>query len=336
MTDHIFNITNELYPIQNGIINLTKNVSVGNTLNIYKIDNNGNYIKSGKLKLKKQLGSPGGEGIVYDTTINGMVCKIFHDNKLVKFRIQKLISMIRHQVNINGVCWPNALLYNSKLEIVGYLMPKANGYTVKEGLILPSRNRIFPNYKRKELILVSISILKMVRQLHERNVIIGDINDCNILVKDYNEIYIIDCDSFQIDGYPCPVSQEAFIRKHLQNKDLSKILRTKEDDIFAISTLIFMILFLGQKPYTIRNGGSTAENIAKGIFPYSSKNRNLNLIPMGCYEDIWNKFPRKLKDVFDSCFSYGNILPIDELINALENYIKNIELGKISNELKNM
>ena len=41
--------------------------------------------------------------------------------------------------------------------------------------------------------------------LHERNIIMGDINALNILVVSPTEVYFVDTDSYQIEEFPCPV-----------------------------------------------------------------------------------------------------------------------------------
>jgi len=82
-----------------------------------------------------------------------------------------------------------------------------------------------------------------------------------ILVKDENKVYFIDTDSFQIEGYPCPVGMISYTRPLHHKKRYNSYLRTKADDIFAVTILVFQILMLGKHPYSFK--GRDARNRKK-------------------------------------------------------------------------
>lgn len=80
-----------------------------------------------------------------------------------------------------------------------------------------------------------ITILKKLKYLHDRNVILGDINPNNILVVSPTEVYFVDTDSYQIEGFPCPVGTINFTAPEIQRKDFSTFLRTIGNERFAVA-----------------------------------------------------------------------------------------------------
>lgn len=157
------------------------------------------------IKLVKS-GSSGGEGRIYSTDIPNVVAKIYKPGKIDKAKFEKLKLMMTKNINCEGVCFPIAMLYNSKDEFVGFLMNKAQGKELQKCLFIPQLlKKYFPNWKKKDTVQLCITILKKLKYLHDRNIILGDINPNNILVVSPTEVYFVDTDSYQIEGYPCPV-----------------------------------------------------------------------------------------------------------------------------------
>ncbi|MEI0478092.1 protein kinase domain-containing protein [Brachyspira pulli] len=276
-------------------------------------------LKIGELKLSQKIGGKG-EGTAYKCNIQDKVCKIYHPNNITNFRLMKLLEMQRRKIKIKGVCWPEEILYYNK-HFVGYLMNEAKGYELQTSVMNPMVIRDkFPQWERKELVSLCLSILRIVKELHLSNIIIGDLNATNILVNNFNNIYFIDCDSFQIMDYPCPVGTPYFTPREIQEKKYSTFLRTKEHDMFAVTTLMFMILFLGKPPYSCKGGGSPVENIKNGNFPYKFNDRRGDDTPDGPWKFIWNNLPRKLKEIFEDCFAKNQRPTIKELERVLVEY----------------
>lgn len=238
------------------------------------------------------------------------------------------------KIIIDGVCWPEELLYNQKDQFVGYLMSEAKGHQLQTSVMLPKVIQDkFPSWNRKELVELCISILRIIEQLHQRNIIIGDLNPRNILVSNYDKVYFIDCDSFQIGPYPCPVGTPHFTPREIQGKNYSQFLRTKEHDMFAVTTLIFMILFLGKPPYSCKGGESPVNNIKSGNFPYKFGNEKGEKAPDGPWKFIWNNIPRKMKEIFWNCFSDNKKPSIRDLNKNLDLYKSYFGKKWTSNEL---
>lgn len=276
----------------------------------------------------------GGQGSVY-LTDKAQVCKLYDDSHRTMDVCQKLQLMLTRPLQYPGVCWPRSLAFNQNREFVGFLMDKAKGKELQKVIFLRSALvSTFPNWTRIQLVTLTINILKAISFLHAGNVILGDINPLNILVVDENHVYIIDTDSFQIEGFPCPVGTPSFLTPELAGKNLRGILRTYDQEYFAVTTLVFMLVMLGKAPYSHKGGSDPSKNVRDGIFPYSRPGRNgSNGVPEGDCDSMWNNLPYHLKEKFHQAFTDGNRFPTHEWITVMERYRSDLVRGYVSNDL---
>ena len=251
-----------------------------------------------EIKLIKQLGS-GGEGNIFSTDIPNLVAKIYKPGKLDKSKFEKLKLMMTKKIECEGVCFPVALLSNSSNEFVGYLMEKAKGRELQKCLFIPQLlKKYFPEWKKKDTVQLCLTILHKFKYLHDRNVILGDINPNNILVVSPTEVYFVDTDSYQVEGFPCPVGTINFTAPEIQRKKFDSFLRTLGNEEFAVATLLFMIMLPGKPPYSLQGGENQIDNIINGEFAYASGERTNGKAPEGVWRYIWSHMPRYLKDDF--------------------------------------
>lgn len=293
------------------------------SVNDFVIDNN-----SKKHKLLKQIGRTGGEGAVYLTDTD-FICKIYKQDKLTKFRKEKIELLIRHSIKVKNVCLPECIVYNNFNEFIGYLMPQASGSEIKTSIFIPPLfKQKFPTWDRLHLAKTALNILKKVEKLHQYNIILGDINPSNILLNNENDIYFIDTDSFQIDGYPCGVGMVPYTRKIHHGKKYTEYLRTKEDDIFAVTTLVFQLMLPGKLPYSFCGGGAEKDNMQPENFPYKCYDgAGYNNAPDGQWVYIWSHLPKKLKELFCQVFKKNKAISLDDLMENMKNYIHQLEQG---------
>jgi len=283
----------------------------------------------GELELMKELGA-GGEGSVFLTS-NGMVCKIYA--QMTQARHEKLKLMLQIPFDKEGICWPKSLAYNSNGECIGYIMEAASGKVMQLSMFhkkLLEKN--FPHWNRQSLAELAINVLDKIQYLHDRNIIVGDINPFNIMIKDYNEVYLVDTDSYQIVNYPCPVGTINFTPPEAQGMRYHEYLRTFEHEYFAVATLVFMILMPGKPPYAQQGGGTPGENIKNMEFPYPFGEFRGNA-PDGVWRYIWSHFTYRIKERFFQVFAENNRISTEEWINELEEYAKKIKLGHSNDEI---
>lgn len=279
-----------------------ENLDKGELANITVLAKDSKHEKA--IKLTKKI-AEGGEGAVFDTSIKGFVAKVYFRNKITTDRRDKLQIMINNPISYKGICFPEALVLNTQGEFVGYLMRSAKGHELGKSIFQPKLFLAkFPEWTKVDSIDLCLTILEKIEYLNAHNVIIGDINPANILIVSPKEVYFVDCDSYQIEGYPCPVGTTNYTAPEAQGKDYKAFLRTQEMENFAIATLMFMIMLPGKPPYSAVGGASPEKNIENGIFPYPLT-EDTNKTPPGKWGFIWSHLSYKTKEAFFQTFKRG-------------------------------
>lgn len=87
-------------------------------------------------------------------------------------------------------------------------------------------SKYFPQWNKIDTVQLCVTILQKLKYLHDRNVILGDINPYNILVVSPTEVYFVDTDSYQVEGFICPVGMPIFTAPELHKKNSQYGLRT--------------------------------------------------------------------------------------------------------------
>lgn len=307
------------------------------------------YTKRGAETVTLKLGdfiADGGEGTVYDVTVGDgtglpAVIKIFKPgevgDKKPFYSRKKVELLINSGVRNPAICFPEAIAYNNAGKKVGYIMPKAKGVTLHRLLLSKqSINKAFPGATKKEMVQLCISIINAVKYLHDRNIIIGDLQWDNILVESPTKITVIDTDSFQLNEFPCPVGKVVFTPPERQNMAYGSYLRTFSDDLFALATLLFIIMIPGKFPYDMRGGEDVQGNILAGDFSYPYGDKTNGLVPMGNWRFCWSHLPRELKAAFYGTFRRDadhylpeKRIPAKEWLAIFKNYLNRIDNGEI-------
>ena len=282
--------------------------------------------KSGPIRLVSRIAG-GGEGTVYRTDRPGMVCKVYHPACLTQARRAKLLLMTSRDVQIDGVCWPHEVVSNSRGEFVGFTMPSASGEMLRTSVFAKALlAKHFPQWTRIELTELAITMLRTIRELHYIGVLVGDVNPQNILVTDQHHICIVDVDSMQVEGFPCTVGTETFTPPERLGIPYTDFLRTHEDELFAVATLLFQTLFPGKAPYAAQGGGDVKENMKAMRFAYGKEADGRP--PVGAWQFIWSHLNPRLKEAFTGVFARGDRVGIDDLVQALEMSLREMREGK--------
>lgn len=267
-----------------------------------------------------ELIASGGEGSVYGTNTK-FVAKIYKEDKVTTRRKEKVMLMTKKELECGGISFPVIPLFNSHSEFIGYLMKKAVGEELRTSIFcpIPKFKEKHPDWKREDLVQLCITILKKIEYLHSKNIIMGDINPGNILVKSPTEVFFVDTDSYQIEDLPCPVGQCNYTAPEIQGKEYNSFLRTMGNENFAIATLLFQILLPGKLPYSHAGGGKQNENILEMNFPYrlgESGNKNE---PGGQWKFMWSHLTYAVKEAFYNTFQKdGTHTAEDRRLSAAE------------------
>jgi len=279
----------------------------------------------------------GGEGRVCEVKENVSLVVKLYTEPLTRDKAEKLRYMVAmgDAELLKFAAWPVDIVTDAAQQVCGFVMKKLDGYVPLHMLFTPmDRKNIFPDKGYNFLVHVARNLAIAFHKIHAAGLIIGDINEGNILVNGQGMIVLIDCDSFQVqDGnnyYFCEVGIPRYTPPELlKHSTFSNVVRTKNTDTFSLAILIFQLLFLGRHPFTGRN--LTTEDIdeEKAIktfeFAYSLRRANKKLNPAK------NSF--ELQSLSDSI--------IELFHNAFENIAERPqpkdwveELGALSKDLK--
>lgn len=239
----------------------------------------------------------GGEAVIY--RVRGqedVVAKIYHNLPQTGYE-QKLTWMQRHpprdpsrEAAHPSIAWPRHLLYNHRNQLAGYLMPFVNDTVKLISVINPNlRHKTIPAFNWKYLHRTARNIAAAVSALHERDYVIGDLNESNIMVAPSAMVTFIDTDSFQVFDqgkrmlFCCPVGKPEYTPAELQGVDFCSNPRNKEADFFGLAVLVFQLLLEGSHPFRgkwIHSGDPppVPDKIFNGWFPYG-KDHGPNLPP---------------------------------------------------------
>lgn len=298
----------------------------------------------GVLHLGEQIAS-GGEGSIYTTDATGYVAKIFTEEFCTSNRRDKLRLMLTKPVKYDGVCWPVAVLNNEKGEFCGYLMPKANGTSLRN--VLTKRWITKNSWNKKNLIMICIRILDILGHLQDRNIIIVDYNPNNFLISSDGKVCLVDLDSCQLGPYISPVETKEYTPPEIyQRRDAGEkdFLITLENINYSTAVLLFQILIPGQHPMAnVQEEGRTIkEDILNGIFPYRFDDKKIGKPPKGAWQKCWSHLSYSVKEAFWNTFqaNEGNrILPRDrydshDWKHIMEKYLNN-DIDKMAEGDKN-
>lgn len=176
------------------------------------------------------------------------------DDKLVKIYIKDLpdsrkINKLKCLINSTNylpfekLSLPEELIYNSNGECVGFTMRKINGKNIGDSFFARKRwnDSNGPEvYKEKRKVLQNFS--KLLLELQMADVYVADLSLNNVLVDDDNNVYIIDCDSFEIPGCPGEGVTDVYRHPNLDdNRDLLYHMREPRIHSFSFAVAVFQI-----------------------------------------------------------------------------------------------
>ncbi|MBI4757376.1 MAG: SUMF1/EgtB/PvdO family nonheme iron enzyme [Betaproteobacteria bacterium] len=281
------------------------------------------------ITLMQELGK-GGEGVVYGVReCADQVAKVYHPSHRSRDREDKLQIMVASPpggapapIPAGGgavaVAWPTGLLYE-RGRFAGYLMPKVSQSPDIFKLFNPQlRLKHYPWLDWRHLFAIARSLAQAVDHLHSHGVVVGDINQKNVLVSRNVQVMLVDTDSFQVRDprgkvFHCPVGVPDYTPPELQGVHLGSVERSEFHDRFGLAVVLFQLLMEGFHPFTgvpldpkfSATGEFYLYAIRHGIFPYQPGSRFSP--PPGA--PPFDALPPDLQNMFLRCFVIGHQLP---------------------------
>jgi DNA-binding helix-hairpin-helix protein with protein kinase domain len=245
---------------------------------------NGFRTAGGKvLSIGREVGA-GGEGRVHEVAGSPIeIAKIYHSppSAVMVAKLQALVGM--RTAELAGVAaWPTDLVLSANGKIAGFVMPKVDARGVIDRLSHPGeRRQHFADADFLFLTTVAANVMAAAAVLHDRGVVIGDVNESNVMVRTNGTVAFIDVDSFQVSIrgalHRCGVAKDLFLPPELIGRDLSTVSRTPVQDCFGLAVLVFQLLMHGRHPFhgcTLDGvDRSTQELAAAGAYAYSASPR---------------------------------------------------------------
>ncbi len=273
----------------------------------------------GYLRLSKGKIQSGGEGACY-LSYRNLYCKIFNEEHLTYVNYKKLEHMLSMGIDNPHLAWPKDLLYYHG-DFVGYAMAFVEGAKSITSL----KDEGFSQYKHPlSRARICLSFLQTVKYLHDRNILVCDLKDDNVLVKSETDVYIIDCGSFQVDDFACDVVTKGWTDKAYSKGDLEKSLRSMDEEYYPINRLIFELMVLKNPFYSPKNLEIDTES-SQFEFPLDVSGINRDSPP---YLKLWAILTPRIREAFYYFFKDpGNrkITYIEEWIQEFEMLIRALE-----------
>lgn len=231
----------------------------------------------------------GGEATVF--RCNGEALKLYlapDDSREKKLKAMMPLTLALPLAVIS----PQKLVFDEKgKKVVGFTMRLLPSDMTEIRQLSSKKHRAQHNIQTPQIASLFVQLGQTLTQIHQAGMIVGDLNDLNIMYRDTQGLFI-DTDSFQFGSYPCMVGTEAFIDPNLYNCDLvAAPLFRPENDWYAFAVLLFKSLLLAH--------------------PYGGVHPQVKLLTQRAYHKI---------SVFDSTVTYPKIAyPLELLDDTLLN-----------------
>lgn len=181
---------------------------------------------------KLSMLAEGGEGMIYEYKGKAVKCYKSHVDLAKK---QRKIKLLMSKILPPEVVCPIEEVLDKKKQFVGYVMEKVQG---EEFRMLSNKKFVKANHvNTKEVLQMLVRMKEVIDTLHDQGIYVGDLNDQNILFDQNDQIYLIDCDSWNIGQERCQVAMDLFRDPLLVGDHFNE-----QTDLYAFCVLAFKAL----------------------------------------------------------------------------------------------
>ncbi|MCX2587533.1 DNA-binding protein [Proteus sp. G2672] len=280
--------------------------------------------ENGKIYQIGDLIKSGGAGSVsHINNVPSQVSKVYHDKIDKAYYLKKITAMQKLEpalkpVSVNGtpiiqLAWPQARLYNSQKQFVGFVMPELDvKNTIELEYILQERQAKAHGLPTGMGAKVSLAynLCSLIDALHQQGHRIIDMKPLNLrFYKSSLYMSLLDCDGFSIQGentrYPAGQFTVEYLAPEFQAKQTIPEAEEEWQDRFALAVIIFQLLNFGIHPFSGRPKNDTVptdipRRIAGRFYGYGIKAHNLISPSVASGH---KQLPDTLRTLFDKAFS---------------------------------
>lgn len=242
-----------------------------------------------RLELAGEIGR-GGEGAVFAVQGDEALAVKLYTAQPDQERIDKLTAMVdllhRAPELADQCAWPQRLVRDAQGQLRGFVMARLTGQHPIHELYSPEqRKQTFPMATWRTLVEVAADWARIVAVLHAHGVVVGDVNERNLLLDHRGRPWLVDADSFQIIKgeriFLTGVGVADYTPPELQGERFSQVVRSANHDRFGLAVLLFKLVFLGRHPFSGGPSGDLGAAIASGNFDYPQLAQRLpHLLPL--------------------------------------------------------
>ena len=225
-------------------------------------------------RFKLLTGGIGGEAEVFTTPeLPGRVIKIYTAFRPTDAKVEKLenLAELGRRIRSDRLAMPTDLLFDERNACLGFIMPQVTGEPLRNIILNESWNRF-----SRTAVIRNLSLLLLELRLYQIN--ISDLSGNNVLIGRSNEVYIIDCDSFETFKHPGGGATPPYVHPDIDSALMFDRFREPYQINFSYAVLLFQCLLGWQNPLTQRNMGSEEPTWGTAEFPYEADN-DLNAAP---------------------------------------------------------
>lgn len=278
----------------------------------------------GKIYQIGHLIKSGGAGSVsHIDNAPSQVSKIYHQKIDKDYYLKKITAMQKLEPKLTPVsvdntpiiqlAWPQARLYNSQKQFVGFVMPELDvKNTIELEYILQERQAKAHGLPTGVGAKVSLAynLCSLIDILHQQGHRIIDMKPLNLrFYKSSLYMSLLDCDGFSIQGdntrYPAGQFTVEYLAPEFQAKQVIPESQEEWQDRFSLAVIIFQLLNFGIHPFSGRPKNDSVptdipRRIAGRFYAYGIKTHNLITPSVASGH---THLPASLRKLFDKAFS---------------------------------
>lgn len=220
----------------------------------------------------------------------------------------KANRMLQEKIDIPGVCWPIDILNDNNGYFVGILVPASRGVQLTRSIFngATGLSQFFPQWNKIDLCVLTVTILDKIQKMHDLGLLFGCINPASIYIAGTQDVYFVDTDSWQVEGYPALSHNQTFTPPELLRDNKTLLIYTMDQENYQIAVLAFMLMMPGKFPYTKGKNADERDSIIDMAFPFSvgggmRRSRDAER-PSGIWRIVWDHLPYQMCDGFYNTF----------------------------------